>query len=328
MPLHRRTLLKLGLVAPAAYSAGAAASGNQGYPDRSVRVIVPFAAGGPTDTTARIVAQGLSERLGQPFYVENLPGAGGNTGTAQAARAAPDGHTLLMVSTGFVINPSLYAKVPYDPLKDFAPITIACSTRNVLVINPELPAKTAHELVELIKASPTKYSYAQPGFGSTGHLVAEMFRLQFGLDVVMVPFAGAAPALTSTIAGHTGMAWVALPSALPYVRGGKLRMLTLSGDTRSALVPQVPTFKEIGLDVPPNDVLTALLAPAETPEPIVRRLYEEVARYVAQPDIRQKLLDLGFEPVANRPEDYATRIDTDVKRWAKALQHAHIPQIQ
>lgn len=330
MDMRRREVLYLGLLT----AAGASGSGvvplraQQKYPERPVRVVVPFAAGGPTDVTARIIAQGLSERLGEQFYIENISGAGGNTGTAQVARAAPDGMTLIVVSTGFVINPGLYASVPYDPRTDFAPVTIACSSRNVLVVNKDLPAKTAKELVELVKANPAKYSYAQPGTGSTGHLLAEMFRMHFGLDLVNVPFSGAAPALTSTVGGHTPMAWVALPTALPHVRDGNLRMITLSGASRSPLAPDVPTLNELGIDAANSDVLTALLAPSGTPKDIIDGLYREVAAYVGQPEITQKLLALGFEPVANTPEDYAARIDADVRRWANIIRDAGITRIQ
>ena len=298
------------------------------YPDRAVRVIVPFAAGGPTDTTARIIAQGLSERLGQQFYVENSVGAGGNIGTAQAARSEPDGYTLIVVSTGFVINPSLFAKVPYDAQKDFAPITIACSSRNVLVINPQVPARSAAELVTLVRANPGKYSYAQPGTGSTGHLLAEMFKRHFAIDILNVPFGGAAPAITSTLGGHTQMAWVALPTAMEPVKSGNLRMITLSGDKRSRLFPEVPTLTEIGVDAENSDVLTALLAPAGTPDRIVQRIYREVAAYMAEPSVKEKLEALGFEPVANTPEDYAVRIERDLKKWSTVIKDANVQQIR
>jgi len=177
------------------------------YPNHPVRIIVPFAAGGPPDVISRIVAQKLSERWGQQVYVENYPGAGGNTGTATAARAAPDGYTLYMMSTGFMVNPSLYAKVPYDPIKDFVPVTLAAASPNVLFVHPSVPAKSVKELIALIKSSPGKYSYAQPSTGSTPHLSGELLKLQYGLDLVTVPFNGASLAVNSTIAGHTPIAF-------------------------------------------------------------------------------------------------------------------------
>src|SRR5687768_5367873 len=180
-----------------------AAAGAQGYPSKPVRMIVPFAAAGPTDVIARVVGQKLAENFGQPFTIENVPGAGGNTGTAQVAKAPADGYTLLVVSTGFVVNPSLYARIPYDPVKDFTPVTLVAASPNVMVVNPNTPAKSVKELIELIKANPGKYSYAQPATGSTPHLSGELFKMTYKLDLVMVPFPGAAPAITSTIAGHT-----------------------------------------------------------------------------------------------------------------------------
>ena len=191
------------LLAVGAVLALSSAAHAQGYPSKNVRVVVPFAAGGPTDVIGRMVAQKLSESLGTNFYVENLPGAGGNTGTAQAARAPADGYTLVVVSTGFMVNPSLYAKVPYDPVKDFEPVTLVAASPNVIFTHPSFPAKSLKEMIEVVKANPGKYSYAQPSLGSTPHLSAELLKLTFGLDLQMVPFTSAALAVNSTLAGHT-----------------------------------------------------------------------------------------------------------------------------
>ena len=190
------------------------------YPSKSVRVIVPFAAGGPTDVIGRVVAQKLSETMGQPFVVENQPGAGGNNGTGTAARAPADGYTLLIVSTGFVINPSLYAKIPYDLFKDFTPVTLVASSPNVIAVNPSVPANNIKELVDLVKANPGKYSFAQPATGSTPHLSGELFKLTFGLDMTTIPFNGAALAINSTLGGHTPIAFTALPPAITNIRDG------------------------------------------------------------------------------------------------------------
>src|ERR1019366_3472559 len=205
-------------------SAGLVAAGSalaQVYPSHSVRMIVPFAAGGPTDVIARIVAQKLSESWGQQIYPENVPGGGGNPGAALAARAPADGYTILVVSTGFIVNPSMYSKVPYDPIKDFSPVTLAASSPNVLSVYPELPAKSVRELIELVKANPGKYSFAQPGTGSTPHLAGELFKLKFGLDLVTVPFNGAALAINSTLGGHTPVVFTALPPAMANIKDGK-----------------------------------------------------------------------------------------------------------
>ena len=224
-----------------------AASFAQGYPNKPVRVVVGFAAGGPSDVIGRIVAQKLSEALGHQFYVENVGGAGGNTAAGQVARAAPDGYTIHIISTGFMVNPSLYAKVPYDPIKDFAPVTLVAYSPNVVVVNPSVPAKTVQELVQLIRDNPGKYSFAGPGVGSTPHLSGEQFRLAFNLDLVHVPFTGAGPAIQATIGGHTPIAFTALPPALAAVKDGKLRVLGVAAAERAASLPDVPTFAEQGI---------------------------------------------------------------------------------
>ena len=218
----------------------------QTYPSRQVRMIVPFAAGGPTDVIARIVAQKLSETWGQQIYTENVPGGGGNTGAAMAARAPADGYTILVVSTGFIVNPSLYAKVPYDPIKDFSPVTLVASSPNVLSVYPEVPAKSVRELIELIKANPGKYSFAQPGTGSTPHLAGELFKLKFGLDLVTVPFNGAPLAINSTLGNHTPIAFTALPPAMGNVKDGSLRGVAILAKERLTALPDLPTNVEEG----------------------------------------------------------------------------------
>src|SRR3954451_10473486 len=228
-------------------ASGVAAATAQGYPNKPVRIVVGFTAGGPTDAIARIVAQRLSDSLGQQFVVENQGGAGGNTAAGQVARATPDGYTIMAISTGFVVNPSLYAKVPYDPIKDFAPVTLVAASPNVVVVNPSVPAKSLPELVQLIRANPGKYSFAGPGVGSTPHLGGELFRLTFGLDLVHVPFTGAAPAVQATIGGHTPIAFTALPSSLAAIQAGQVRALGLAATERAEQLPDVPTFAEQGI---------------------------------------------------------------------------------
>src|SRR5262249_12075090 len=206
----------LGIIATLALSVPTLVGDASGesYPTRSIRLIVPFAAGGPTDVIARVVAQKLSDSFGQQVVVENVPGAGGNTGVAMAAKAPADGYTVLVVSTGFIVNPSMYAKIPYDPIKDFSPITLVAASPTVISVNPDFPAKTLKELVTLVKANPGKYSFAQPATGSTPHLAGELFKQKYGLDLVTVPFNGAALAVNSTIGGHTPIAFTALPPAM------------------------------------------------------------------------------------------------------------------
>jgi tripartite-type tricarboxylate transporter receptor subunit TctC len=300
------------------------ASSAQGYPTRPVRVVVGFPAGGPTDAIARIVAQKLSDHLGHQFFVENVGGAGGNTAAGQVARVTPDGYTIMAISTGFVVNPSLYARVPYDPIKDFAPVTLVAVSPNVVVVNPQVPAKTLPELVQLIRDNPGKYGFAGPGVGSTPHLGGELFRLAFKLDLVHVPFTGAAPAIQATIGGHTPIAFTALPPALPAVQSGQLRALGVASTERAAGMPDVPTFAEQGINDQDADTLTGIVAPAGTPKEIVDLLYREIAGIVAQPDIKERLTVLGFRPVANTPDQFAARIKLEVEKWSKVVHDAKL----
>ena len=303
---------------------GAAPSLAETYPTKSVRVVVGFAAGGPTDVIARIVSQKLSESLHQTFYVENLGGAGGNLASGQVARATPDGYTIMVISTGFVVNPSLYAKVPYNAVKDFTPVTLVAASPNVLVVNPTVPAKTIPELVKLIRDNPGKYSFAGPGVGSTPHLSGELFRLAFNLDLAHVPFTGAGPAIQSTMGGHTPIAFTALPPAIEAVKGGQLRALGVAADKRVAALPDLPTFAEQGINGQEADTLTGIVVPAGTPKEIVDLIYREVAKAVAEPDVKAKLGALGFIPIANTPDEFAARIKTEMAKWAKVVHDAKL----
>jgi tripartite-type tricarboxylate transporter receptor subunit TctC len=303
---------------------GAVAASAQNYPSRSVRVVVGFPAGGPTDAIARIVAQKLTDNLGQQFFVENIGGAGGNTAAGQVARVTPDGYTIMAISTGFVVNPSLYAKVPYDPVKDFAPVTLVAVSPNVVVVNPQIPAKTLPELVQLVRDNPGKYSFAGPGVGSTPHLGGELFRLAFNLDLVHVPFTGAGPAIQATVGGHTPIAFTALPPALSAVQSGQLRALGVASTERAAGMPDVPTFAEQGVKDQDADTLTGIVAPAGTPKEIVDLLYREIAKIVAQPDVKERLTVLGFKPVANTPDQFGARIRLEMDKWGKVVHDAKL----
>jgi len=303
---------------------GIQASSAQQYPTRPVRVVVGFPAGGPTDAIARIVAQKLSDKLGQQFFVENVGGAGGNTAAGQVARVTPDGYTIMAISTGFVVNPSLYAKVPYDPVKDFAPVTLVAVSPNVVVVNPQVPAKTLPELVQLIRDNPGKYSFAGPGVGSTPHLGGELFRLAFTLDLVHVPFTGAGPAIQATVGGHTPIAFTALPPALSAVQSGQLRALGVASTDRAAGMPDVPTFAEQGVKDQEADTLTGIVAPAGTPKEIVDLLYREIAKIVAQPDVKERLTVLGFKPVANTPDQFGARIKLEMAKWGTVVRDAKL----
>ena len=320
--LFRGLVVRLALVSVGLVAAGSALA--QVYPSHSVRMIVPFAAGGPTDVIARIVAQKLSETWGQQIYIEDVPGGGGNTGAAMAARAPADGYTILVVSTGFIVNPSMYAKVPYDPIKDFSPVTLVASSPNVLSVYPELPARSVRELIDLVKANPGKYSFAQPGTGSTPHLAGELFKLKFGLDLVTVPFNGAALAINSTLGGHTPVVFTALPPAMANIRDGKLRGLAVLSLKRAAVLPEVPTMAEAGVPDEESDTLTGVVAPAGTPQEIIDRWHDEIVRIVALPEVKQRLEDLGFDPVADTPAHFGERIKTEIAKWAKVVHDANI----
>jgi tripartite-type tricarboxylate transporter receptor subunit TctC len=296
----------------------------QAYPDKPVRVIVGFAPGGPTDVIARIVADKLSANLGKQFYVVNQPGAGSNTATGMVATSPADGYTLLVVSTGFVVNPSLFAKVPYDPVKDFAPITIVAVSPNVVTVHPSVPAKSMKELIEVIKANPGKYSFAAPGVGSTPHLSGEIFRLAFGLDLPTVQFTGAGPAIQSTLGGHTPVAFSALPPAAQQIKEGLLRGLAVTAEKRSSALPDVPTMAEAGIPGQEAYTLTGIIAPAGTPKEIVSLLHSEIVKLVGQPDVQKRLADLGFEVVANTPEEFAVRIKSEMEKWGKVIREAKI----
>src|SRR3954464_16066823 len=312
------------LAALVALMLSAATAFAQGYPNKPVRVVVGFAAGGPSDVIGRIVAQKLSESLGQQFYVENVGGAGGNTAAGQVARAAPDGYTIHIVSTGFMVNMSLYAKVPYDAVKDFAPVTLVAYSPNVVVVNPSVPAKDIKELVQLIRDNPGKYSFAGPGVGSTPHLAGEQFRLAFNLDLIHVPFTGAGLAIQSTIGGHTPIAFTALPPALASAKDGKLRVLGVATDKRAESLPDVPTFTEQGIKNQDSDTLTGLVVPAATPKEIVDLLQKEIAKPVAHQDVKEKLSALASVPVASTPGEFGARIKTEIDKWAKVVRDAKL----
>jgi tripartite-type tricarboxylate transporter receptor subunit TctC len=295
----------------------------QTYPTKPIRMIVTFAPGGPTDVIGRVIAQKVSEAWGHQVVVENVAGGGGNIGVAAAMRAPADGYTIVVVSTGFIVNPSLYVKVPYA-IKDFAPISLVAASPNLLSVHPSVPAKTVPELITLVKQNPGKYSYAQPGIGSTPHLAAELFKLKFGLDLTMVPFGSAAPAVTSTIAGHTPVAFTALPPALANAQEGKLRALAVLAAKRNAGLPDVPTMAQAGVPDQESDTVTGIVALAGTPQEIIDRWHREIVRIVALPDVNEKLRTLGFDPIANSPAEFAERIRTEGAKWDQVAKDAHI----
>jgi tripartite-type tricarboxylate transporter receptor subunit TctC len=322
MNLLRRQFLQLAaaIVASPAVSLPAHA---QAYPSRSVRIIVPVGPGGQNDTIVRLVAQKLSENLGQSYYVENQGGGSGNIGMGAAARAPADGYTVLAAGGNFVINPSPYTKIPYDPVADFTPVTLLCSSPHVLAVHPSVPAASVKELVALAQAAPGTLSYASAGRGTPAHLAGELFRLAFDLDLTHVPFSGGGQAITSTIGGHTSIAVSAVPTAVPYVRAGNVRALAVMSAKRTAALPDVPTMAEAGRPLE-ADIVTGLLVRAGTPKDIVDLLHREVVRVMAVPDVRDRLVMLGFEPVADSPDEFAMWIRNEIAKWAKVIRDANI----
>jgi len=312
------------MLADASHAQNAPGATAPNYPTRQVRIIVPYPAGGPTDVMARLVAQHLTEGLGQNFFVENLTGASGVVGTGTAANSPGDGHTILFVTNDFAVAPIVSSKVPYDAVKSFAPVTIAAASPQVVVVHPSFPAKTMRELIAVATASPGKYNYASLGVGF-GQLSSErLFRLGLGLDIVRVPFPGASPIITSTLAGHTPIAFLGLPPAAPHIKEGTLRALAVTSPRRSPVFPDVPTMDESGVPDQQSELIIGVLVPAATPKPIVDLLQRQIARIVALPDVKGRLDALGFAAVASTPEAYAAQIKADIETWSKVVREANI----
>ena len=299
----------------------------QSYPNRPVKIIVPFSPGGPPDVISRLIASKLSERWGQQAYVENVPGAGGNTGYVRAAKSAPDGYTLAAMSPGFTINPSLYANPPFDPLKDFTPITLLAGSPNVVLVNPSVPARNMSELIALVKQNPGKYSYGHPSSGTIPHLLGELLKIRYGLDLVTVPFTGAGAAVNSAIGGHTPIVIAAAPGVVGSVNGGTLRALAVTSEKRTAALPDVPTMKESGAEGILGETLNGIVGPAGMPPELVAKLNDDLTWALNQPDVLQRFRDLGFDPIGAGPADFAKRIDEEVKKWGKVISDSGIPKI-
>jgi tripartite-type tricarboxylate transporter receptor subunit TctC len=296
------------------------ATGQSTYPTKPVRLVVPFPAGGTTDIIARATAQKLSEAWGQQVIVDNRPGAGGNVGSELVAKSAPDGYTLLMGTVGtHAINPSLYAKMPYDHVKDFAPVILVAGVPNVLVVNPELPVKSVPELIAYAKASPGKLNFASSGNGTSIHLSGELFKAMTGVQMTHVPYKGSAPALTDLVGGQVQLMFDNLPSSLAFIKAGKLRALAVTSTARAAALPDVPTVADF---VPGFEASSwfGILAPAGTPPAIIAKINGEVTKWLATPEAKDKLTAQGANAAGGSPQDFAKHIQAETAKWAKVVK--------
>ncbi len=293
----------------------------QGYPNKPIRLIVPYAPGGATDIIGRAAAAELTKTMGQQVIIENRPGAGGNLGAEQVARSAPDGYTLLVSPSSLHgITPFLYTKLPYDPNKDLAPVIVLGSFANVLVMNPSIKANSVSELVALIKASPGKFTYASSGSGSTIHLSGEMFKSMLNLDIAHVPYKGSSPALTDLMGGQVSIMFDNIPSAITFIRSGKLKPLATTGPTRSSSLPELPTMIEAGF---PGYISTAwfgIVAPAGTPKEIIARINAEGQKATKSPDFIKRMNELGYDIVGGSPEQMGAMIQEELKRWGPVVK--------
>lgn len=292
------------------------------FPSQPIHLVVPFNPGGSTDALARILAAGMSDRLGEQVVVENRPGAGGNIAMGHVARAAPDGHTLLIASSSLVVNPSLYKSIPYDPLKSFAPISYLASAPSLLIVHPSVKARNVAELATAIKENPGKYDFSSPGAGTAQHLAGELFGQETQGGIVHVPFNGAGPSVTAVMSNVTPLGFASLPSALPQVNSGMLRALAITSKTRSPAAPDIPTFAEQGYDRVESDHLQGLLAPAGTPPSIVKKLSTVAREVLTDPPTAKKLNQLGFIIVADTPKEFQDEIGVQVKKWSTLVKHA------
>ena len=318
-----KTLLAATVCAAAILHCACAAA--QAWPAKPVRVVVPFPPGGSTDIVARIVAQKLGERLGQSMVIENRGGAGGTLGAAQVAKAAPDGYTLLVASTStHVVAPGVYPKLEYDPVKDFAPVSLIAVSPYLLVVNPSLPAKSVKELVELARKQPGKLNYASAGVGSTTHLAMEMLKAASNTYMLHIPYNGNGPAGTAVIGGQVEILFGSLPALLPHARGGRVRALAVGTLVRAPSMPEVPTVAESGYPGFDASLWLALMAPAGTPQPVIDRLHKEIVTVVQAADTRELLSKAGAEPLTSTPAELATMVREGVGKYAKIVKMAGV----
>jgi tripartite-type tricarboxylate transporter receptor subunit TctC len=298
-----------------------------GYPERTVKVIVPFPAGGVTDIAARVITQKLSERLGEQFYIENIAGAGGNLGMANAAHAAADGYTVLFASSSIVVNPSLYKKIPFDTEKDFIPVTEAGASPNSWLVNNDFPARTMNELIAAMKANPGKLSVASPGAGTTPSLSIELLKQGLGVSFVTVPFAGGGPMTQSLLGGFTPIACAAIANSVALIKDGKIRALAITSRKHLETLPAVPTLDQLGIQDQEAETMTGVFVPAGTPQAIVELLQREISVIVQTPDVSAQLLELGIIPEGSSSADFAAYIRAEIAKWKRVIETGGIDRI-
>ena len=316
--MGKRKKLGAGAVAIAVLCVNAAVA--QSYAVKPVRMVVPFPAGGGIDSVARLLAPKLSESLGQPVIVDNRVGASGTVGTEAVAKAAPDGYTLLATFASHAQNASLYSKLGYDTVKDFAPITLIATVPNILVVNPSLPVKTVKDLIALAKKHPGEILYASIGNGTPSHLSAELFNSMAGVKMTHVPYKGAAPSIIALISGETQLTFTTVLVAMPHVKSGRLRALGVASLKRAAVMPDVPTIDEAGVRGYESNAWYGLLAPAKTPQTVLDQLHREIIKVLQLPDVRDNLKGQGAEPVGDSPKEFAAIINDEIEKWRKVVQ--------
>ena len=297
------------------------------YPDRPVKIIVPFAPAGPTDIMARILATHLGEAIAGSVIVENRPGAGGNIGMGLAAHAQADGYTLLITSSAYVVNPGLYAKTPYDPYNDFAPIAELGTSPNVILANPKIGVNGVADIIARAKANPNELNYASPGIGTTPHLTGELMKITADIQLTHVPFSGSGPAVQAVLSGTTPLAIVALPPAHPYIEAAALKAVTVTGEHRWFDLPDVPTMVELGYGDFVSDTFQGFLAPAKTPASVVELLSKKSIEILKRPKVSEQLRNDGFEVIANGPDGMKRRIDEEVPKWRDIIIKAGIKPV-
>ena len=301
-----------------------AAGAQEAYPSRPVKFILPFPPGGGTDILGRVIAEQLSANLGQPVVTENRGGAGGNVGAEAAAHSAPDGYTIVLVAPSLAISKTLYSKLNYDPVKDFAPISLVATVPNVMITNPAVEAKNLQEFIELARSRPGAMNYGSGGAGTSNHLAGELFNIVTGTKLVHVPYKGVNLAMQGVLAGEIQLVFIGIPAALPHIKAGKLRALALVAPQRSPALPEVPTVAEAGLKDFEVTTWYGILAPAGTPRPIVSRLNAELVKIMHTPDVKERLASMATDPLTSTPEEFAAYLKQEIAKWGDVVRKANL----